>query len=331
MPVRNAGRYLRTAVQSILDQHAVHLELIIIDDHSTDGAIGELPADPRISITSAHSPGIVSALNTGLALARFPYIARMDGDDLAHPDRLSSQLNLIIENPELDIVGAKVQLFKQGSSIARGYSLYQTWINALTDHKSITSNLFIESPIPHPTAFMRRATLIKLGGYVDNGWPEDYDLWCRAFLAGCRFAKPSHEVLLQWRDYEQRTSRVDRRYQKDRFIDCKAFYLSAFLRKQGLHACSIWGAGPTGLKLHDALVEQGITTTGFIDVNPKLLGRTKRDKPIHIVDSDHSVNAINTGEAPCLVAVAARGAREKIFSALTRVGKQNMRDFILAA
>ena len=98
MPVHNCGAYLRTAVDSMLQQQDVLLELIIIDDHSTDQAIQNLPQDPRIRIIKSPQAGIVSALNTGLEHANYPFIARMDGDDIALPGRLYTQLKYLLDN-----------------------------------------------------------------------------------------------------------------------------------------------------------------------------------------------------------------------------------------
>ncbi|RBP49191.1 glycosyltransferase [Arenicella xantha] len=331
MPVHNAGAYLRPAVQSILAQQDVLLELILIDDNSTDTAIQSLPNDERLKIIQSPGRGIVTALNFGLEQARHPFIARMDGDDIAMPLRLSRQLTYLLDHPTVDIVGAKIELFKDSGAVDRGYALYQDWINALCDPLSIANNLFVESPIPHPTAFMRRSVLQNLGGYNNTDWPEDYDLWCRAHLAGLRFGKPDGDALLHWRDYDQRTSRTDQRYAKQQFIDCKAHYLSRYLKLQGHHQCSVWGAGPTGLKLHDGLLQNNVHVVQFVDINPKLKNRTKRQKPIYIIGTTPSESELRAISTPCLIAVSARGARQRIYTALNQAGLTEMQDFILAA
>ena len=308
MPVRNAGEYLTTAVDSILSQQDVLLELLIIDDHSSDGAIEKLEQDPRIRILQSPGTGIVPALNFGLQAARHPYIARMDGDDIALPQRLITQLQYLLDNPAIDIAGAQVEMFRDDADIREGYALYQDWINSLCHPQSIADAIFIESPIPHPTAFMRKSTLNSLGGYHDTAWPEDYDLWCRAHLAGLKFGKPENGILLRWRDHEIRASQQDERYAKQGFLRCKARYLSEFLKTQSISTCCIWGTGPTGLKLHDYLAEYGIRISGFIDVNAKLAGRQKRGKEIQLVrDAQDLTDLPNL----CLVAVSARGARER--------------------
>jgi len=184
MPVRNAGAYLQAAVDSILNQTHRYLELLLIDDHSTDQAIDNLVGDKRLQVLTTPDRGIVSALNLGLSKSTLPYIARMDADDIAHPKRLEIQLAFLLSNPTIDIVGAKVELFKDNRPIADGYAHYEKWINQQCTPQQIQRNFFIESCIPHPTALMHRNVLTHLNGYQDTPWPEDYDLWCRAYLEG---------------------------------------------------------------------------------------------------------------------------------------------------
>lgn len=331
MPVRNAGDYLIEAVASILQQTHAELELIIIDDHSSDGAIERLPCDPRLVIVPNFATGLVAALNTGLAIAKYPFIARMDGDDIAHPDRLFLQINFLLDEPHIDIVGAKVQMFCDSGSVGEGYRLYEHWINQQLSPEQIEQNFFIESCIPHPTAMLRRDLLRQLGGYQDCSWPEDYDLWCRAFIAGKTFAKPDTDALLRWRDHALRASRSQQQYNKQQFLKCKAFYLSAYLRKHQINDVAIWGAGPTGLKMYDYLLEHGIEAAYFIDINPRLAGRQKRNKEIKLIEPSLKVSQLDALTEVLLIAVSARGARDQIRKLLEKTKKRPMRDYVFLA
>jgi len=345
MPVHNAGQYLQTAVNSVLNQHGVDIELVLIDDHSTDSAISDLEPDARIKHISSASlgvgKGIVPALNAGIAAAKFEIIARMDGDDIAHPARLSTQLNFLNQNTDIDISGTTVEMFRDDGDIGDGYRLYQDWINALCSADAIAHNFFVESCIPHPTAMMHRDVLDELGGYHDSVWPEDYDLWCRAHLAGKRFGKPETPALVKWRDHTTRTSRSEQRYSKQRFLQCKAHYLAAQLKqKQQISQatttntcpeCVIWGTGPTGLKLHDYLEINGIRVTSFVDINQKMRGRSKRNKPVRIVSNEPTAEELRAIKTILVVAVSARGARELIHHTLVSKGLIELEDFILAA
>lgn len=335
MPVRNAGVYLYPAVKSILAQTHQRLELIIIDDHSSDQSIERVCAhcsDTRISVIKAPQRGIINALNLGVAHAQYPILARMDGDDIAEPARLEQQLMYLLQHPDIDIVGTRVRLFKDDDELGGGYALYEDWINGLCKHSQIAPQFFVESAIPHPTAMLRKSTFEALGGYQDHGWPEDYDLWCRAFLAGMRFGKPEQEVLLHWRDHGARASRQDSRYKKQGFLRCKAHYLAKYLReRRQCQQVRIWGAGPTGLKLHDYLQENSIEVMGFIDVNPKLNNRLKRNKPVDVLTDPGSLSINKQTDSMCLVAVSARGARDELKALFDKEGWREAEDYLFVA
>ena len=303
IPVHNAGSYLQTTIDSILNQTHTKLQCLIIDDHSNDEAINQLAInDNRLSIIKNNGRGIVAALNTGIQHAHYDYIARMDADDIAHPERLEIQLALLNQHPEVDICGCQVEMFSDDFDIADGYRHYESWINSLTSATDIADSMFIESPMPHPSILMHKKVLEILGHYHDTPWPEDYDLWLRAHIHDMKFAKPE-KVLLKWRDHPQRLSRHDQRYSKRQFINCKAYY---FAKRYPNKTCLIWGTGPTGLMLHDALTEQGIEISAFIDISKKMIGRKKRNK---LVLDAYQLKPSNE---LVLTAVSARGAREEI-------------------
>jgi glycosyltransferase involved in cell wall biosynthesis len=110
MPVHNGGEWLAAAVASVLAQDGVALELVVVDDRSPDGAIDRLPAsDPRLRIIPVAGAGLVDALNTGLAVVRGHWLARMDADDECLPGRLASQLAYLKQNPEVAIAGCRVE------------------------------------------------------------------------------------------------------------------------------------------------------------------------------------------------------------------------------
>ncbi len=110
MPVYNAGKYLRSAVMSIINQSYVHWELIIIDDGSTDNAIQSLNdiEDVRVKIIQdGLNRGLAARLNEIIDMANGDFIARMDQDDLSYPDRFELQLNLLLDHPDFDMVAGK--------------------------------------------------------------------------------------------------------------------------------------------------------------------------------------------------------------------------------
>ncbi|MBE1710790.1 MULTISPECIES: glycosyltransferase family 2 protein [Mesorhizobium] len=123
LPVYNAGPYLAAALGSILRQDYGRLEVIAIDDGSSDNSLEILEryrqADSRVSIISRENRGLVATLNEGLAAAQGELVARMDADDVAYPWRLSRQVALFEQRPELGFCGAGVDMLIRGR-IARG-------------------------------------------------------------------------------------------------------------------------------------------------------------------------------------------------------------------
>jgi glycosyltransferase involved in cell wall biosynthesis len=154
LPVRNGGRWLREAVDSMLCQTLPALELLVVDDHSDDGAVAALGRDDsRLRLLQSAGRGVGQAFNTGLAASSAPFVARMDADDLALPERLERQLAYLETRPEVDICGACVEIFRDdGAPLAGGNRRYQAWLNACRDPADIRRELFVESPLPNPTA-----------------------------------------------------------------------------------------------------------------------------------------------------------------------------------
>lgn len=330
MPVHNAGDYLAEAVTSILNQQDVLLELILVDDHSTDQAIKnlpiEFPGDKRLKIVSSEGYGVVAAMKEGYAHAQGIYIARMDADDVAMPNRLLQQYQYLQQHPEVGIAGAQVKIFSV-TDIERGFLLYEKWLNSLCLPEDIEREVFIESPIPNPTAFFRREIYDVLNGYQDSEWAEDYDMWLRAHALGIRMGKPEG-ILLHWREHEKRLTHRDSRYNNKLFIKAKAYYLSRshHLKKR---KAIIWGAGPTGKYIHDILIEQNIEVTAFIEVDPKRIGGVIRGLPV-LHYSEISQYTDNNSDL-IIGAVGARGARDKMRQALIDIGKEEGTDFLFAA
>jgi glycosyltransferase involved in cell wall biosynthesis len=324
MPVRDGGDYLAQAVDSILAQDHHDLELILVDDHSADGAIGRLVVDdPRFTVIASTAQGVSAAFNSGLSRARGEYVARMDADDIALPQRIGRQLRYLFDHPEVDICGACVEIFSK-NGIDGGNRRYQDWLNGCRSPGEIHRQIFVESPIPNPTALFRRQALTRLGGYRNTDWPEDYDLYLRADGLQMKMGKPEG-ILLRWREHERRLTRNDNRYALEQFQRAKAFYLC---RDRLRHDAPllIWGAGPSGRLLHDLLAEQGAGVMGFLDVHPRRIGGEKRGLPVWPIDAQEKIR-----QSFVLVAVGAAGAREEIRGFMRGLGRKEGEHFLFLA
>jgi glycosyltransferase involved in cell wall biosynthesis len=323
LPVRDGGRWLATAVESILAQTFTDLELLVVDDHSRDGAVAALPgADARLRRLHSAGDGVSAAFNTGLGAAVGRFVARMDADDIALPARLEQQLDYLQRHPDVAICGACVEIFHGGGARpAGGNRRYEAWLNGCRTPEAIARELYIECPLPNPTALFRREALTALGGYADPEWPEDYDLFLRAAALDLRMGKPD-PVLLRWREHEGRLTRSDPRYERDRFQAAKAHFLARGPLR-GRDAVVIWGAGPGGRRMHDLLQAEGITAAGFIDVHPRRVGGLKRGLPVwplaQLPRLDHAF---------VLAAVGAVGARRRIRAFMKRHGRLEGQDYL---
>jgi glycosyltransferase involved in cell wall biosynthesis len=178
MPVYNGERWLAEAVRSVLDQSLPSLELLAVDDGSSDGspaALSEFSArDPRVRVIRRPHAGLAATLNAGLAEARAPYVARLDCDDLAHSERLERQAAWLDGRPSVGLVGAWALEID-----ARGRPLGLR--TPPSDDASLRAQLPKLNPFVHSSIMARVALLRELGGYrAAFEGAEDYDLWLRA-------------------------------------------------------------------------------------------------------------------------------------------------------
>lgn len=185
MPVCNSENTVGIAVQSILSQTYKDFEFIIIDDASVDttAKVVRKMHDKRIFLTrNSRCLGVAGSLNKALTYTKGKYIARMDADDIALPNRLQTQLSFMKKNPAVDAVGSWVEIIDcYGKSI--GYKKNRT------QHSEIKKYLLAENQLIHPTLFVRKKLLERIGGYRENReGAEDYELIALLMAAGARFA-----------------------------------------------------------------------------------------------------------------------------------------------
>ena len=312
MPCYNAAETIEDALESLAGQTLEDFEVLAVDDGSSDATREILHQwerdDPRFQFLPSPHQGIVAALNLGLQRCRAGLVARMDADDRAHPLRLERQVSYMDSHPETAVLGCRVSAFPQ-CEVREGLHLYLEWQNALLSDADIRREIFIESPIAHPSAMLRRAWLDQVAGYQDHGWAEDYDLWLRLYLAGARFAKLPEE-LVAWRERPDRLTRVDSRYSLENFLRLKAQYL-ALGPCAGRDAVIVWGAGMMGRRLSKHLLRKDLNLVCFVDIDPRKIGRQRRGLPI--IPPDDLIDWWGAYAAPVLLAaVGARGARPLI-------------------
>ncbi|MGB0578714.1 MAG: glycosyltransferase [Limisphaerales bacterium] len=313
LPVYNAADTLRRAAGSILDGTWQNLELIVVNDGSTDRSADALPIDSRIRLITQSHAGVASAMNRGVAEAKGEFIARMDADDFSYPERLQKQIQLL-QSEQLDIAGGLVRIVDGEGNSVPSMQRYERWVNSCITHEEILSQRFIESPLVHPTIIAKHEVW-KLGCRKGD-FPEDYDLWLRALQANYRAAKVP-EVILDWTDGKSRLTRTDERYSMDAFDSCRREHLLLGPLHNQTH-CGLWGAGETGKGWLRWLQSSGLTIPYVVDVAPKKIG-----KRIHNVEVISFKDLPESDGTTLLVAVGAEGAREKILPALQDRGYES--------
>lgn len=327
MPCYNVEQTLDETMQSLVEQSMTDIEIVVVDDGSTDGTLSILRAwrdrDERVRVLARDHAGIIPALNAGWNACRGIYIARMDADDLCSPVRLEKQADILDREPTLALVASLVEGFP-AEKMRKGFQIYIDWLNSLLTPEAIAREIFIESPLAHPSIMLRKEWLDRMGGYEEHGWPEDYDLWLRMTLAGARMRKIP-EVLLYWREHPARLTRTDSRYAVEAFLKAKAHYLQLGPLKDR-DAVIVWGSGQMGKRLSKYLLREGAPLTAFIDVDADKIGRTRRGKPIHAPDALPELLA-KAAHPVVLAAVGSRGARQKIRSYLEQRNLREGRDW----
>ncbi len=184
MPVYNAAAYLSASIESILNQTFTDFEFLIINDGSTDNSelIIKRYQDSRIRYyKNATNQKLIETLNKGLTLAKGVFIARMDADDIALPERLERQVHLMQKRPDISICGSLALTFSD---------------KGILDKRMLPENpealkciCFFQCPVLHPATMIRRFDLEQLGMRYNKNYPhaEDLKLWSDAMKQGLLF------------------------------------------------------------------------------------------------------------------------------------------------
>jgi len=179
MPVYNQERYVRDAVKSILDQTFEDFELIIVDDGSADRTPEVLCSfsDPRIRIMRQPNSGFISALLTGYHAARGEWIARMDSDDVSHPERLAKQLELLENQPECSFVGTAYGFTTPNDCYVKPRRRFE-WKYVEPAEITLGDRIFGDA-----TVMFHRDTASRMG-YYDGEFENEIPLWYRLLGVG---------------------------------------------------------------------------------------------------------------------------------------------------
>lgn len=227
MSVYNGARYLRGAMDSILQQEGATLEFIIVNDGSVDESgklLEEYAArDSRVIVIEQRNSGLTASLIQGCRLARGEFITRQDADDLSLPGRLAKQRDVLRADDDIVFV----------SSWAQGVGPEGEWLEVVQrpdDPSAATHDLLYAKtgPPAHGTVMMRRSAYEAVGGYREEFYfAQDSDLWLRLGRTGRIKYLP--EILYAWRVSPTGIS-TSRQAQQLRFGDLGQLCHAAILR-----------------------------------------------------------------------------------------------------
>ena len=326
LPFRNATPTLDAAIRSMAEQSFREWGLLLINNASSDESAFIAHEwscrDPRIKVIEEPTIGIAHALNTGLKHATTPLIARMDADDIAHPERLARQVAYMNAHPEIGVLGTRT-CFTTTVEKSSGMAWFVNWQNTILTPQEHYVKRFVDAPLAHPTVMFRRELVNRVGGYSTEPLPEDHELWLRWMHQGVRFAKLPEE-LLTWHDHPQRLSRTHANYSVDAFFTTKAKWIAAWYRMKHTDQRPVIIAGTSGLCRDRAvkLEAQGMRIHAFTDVK-------KREVPGYAFIPHDELPP--SGEALVISFISQRGTGDRIAEYLASRGLVEGEDFILAA
>ncbi len=204
MSVYNGERYLALAVDSILAQSFTDFEFLILDDGSVDSSAAILDnyasRDARIRIIRRENKGLIISLNQLIAEARAPIIARMDCDDIAHPERFAKQNAFLESNPDYGVLGTWIDNIDADGNIA-----YYGGEDHPTNHEAFLDRIGHGTTVCHSSVMMRKELVQRAGGYHSAfKHCEDFDLWLR--LASITKLCSLPERLMQYRHWDAQIS-----------------------------------------------------------------------------------------------------------------------------
>ena len=180
MPVYNGRKFLEEAILSIRNQSLRDLELIVVDNGSTDGsydiAARHADEDPRVRVLRLDHPGVAAALQTGIEAARAPWVARMDADDISLPDRLRRQMEFLAQHPDLGALGTYGWIIGERGNRVGMFRAGPTSVEAFLRKRTENKLIYLLSS----SVVFSRDLAIALGGHRQDYAPaEDVDFWTR--------------------------------------------------------------------------------------------------------------------------------------------------------
>lgn len=320
LPVKDTAKYLYACLDSIVGQTYDNWELLAVDDNSTDECLSILQEyskrDDRIQAIVNPNPGLLNALRLGYAHSKGDLIHRMDSDDIMPLDKLELMVNSISDNT---LITGATEYFSDEGPIGDGFKRYDNWLMDVAKNQSHKSEVYKECVIPSNCWLVHRQDFDRIGGFVPDTFPEDYDL-CFRFIAGGLKIVGLPKVLHHWRDRSDRISRNWEVYKDNRFFKLKVHYFFEMDRDIN-RPLVLWGAGKNGKDLAKLFLENEQVLHWVCD-NQKKIG-----KDIYDIRMKHFEEIDNLENPQIVIAVASPDGQKEIQLELNSRGLKKGEDY----
>ena len=271
IPFKNEEKYLQACIESVRVQTFQELDIVLVDDHSTDEsyeiAKKHTKEDARVRLFKNRGNGLVDALKTAFDHSTGTMISRMDADDENSPHKYQQMMEAW--DGRGTVVCGRV-VYNTDNAESSGFYQYGIWLNRVMTSHQPWQFVYQECIVPSPSWLIHRQDLIDIGGISSGQYPEDYELAFRMYQAGLSI-RASNEVVHFWRDHPNRNSRTNPLYENNFFPKLKAYYFNLLELKEGREAV-VWGAGKRGKQLVKELLDLGVKPI-WVTNNPNKAGR----------------------------------------------------------
>lgn len=175
IPIHNGEKTLERSLKSVVNQTYRDFEIITVLNNCTDNS-ENICKKFNTKILCCNEQGIVPALNTGLLNSQGKYIARQDADDYWYPEKLEKQINFMLDNPDIDILGTQIRILDKNLNVSKNQE------KRPLDNVSIKSCLLnAMNVIAHPSVLFKKSIFLRTGFYSDiYPFAEDYELWLKS-------------------------------------------------------------------------------------------------------------------------------------------------------
>lgn len=233
-PIYRVDNFLGEAILSLINQSFKDFEIIFVVDHGAEKDF-QLFISNNEYINQLHYKcifltlkGLSYALNRGIEESRGLFIARMDSDDISHSSRFKKQINHMLANEKIGVLGCRVEIINEV-----GHTLSNANIKFYKSNKKILSVLRYRNPMCHPALMFRRDALLDIGGYMFGGYAEDYELLLRLARRGKYDFENLDERLFYYRKHHNQSTNISNAYRA--FSDVSGFLFSEFIRTRDFH------------------------------------------------------------------------------------------------